>query len=128
MQNHNSRSRERNGTVHSARVADSVVFKGKQVLSGPTKLVVMSNVVNGQPPLVATEFDHAYPSKGKRALDDARPTNGSASATMKFIEMRLAQQVMLPIAVVVGSVVWESRRRWKGGARSRGTYPIRIGL
>ncbi|XP_048234946.1 uncharacterized protein LOC8282897 isoform X3 [Ricinus communis] len=93
VHSHNSRSRERNGNVHAARVANPVVSKGKQVSSVATETpsgvsggnlvpavlqpINSSNGPAGEPSSIAAQPDHAMASKGKQVLVDAHPSNGS---------------------------------------------------
>lgn len=92
---HNPRSRDRNGTPHTARSSNPGASKGKQVPSTGTQTsspgisrgnlvpVVFHpvNVSNGVPAAVeasvASQASHPMPSKGKQVLDVAHPSNGS---------------------------------------------------
>ncbi|XP_058001342.1 protein METABOLIC NETWORK MODULATOR 1 isoform X1 [Hevea brasiliensis] len=93
---HNPRSRERNGTFHTAQAANPVASKGKQVPSmashasspgnsrGNVVPVVLhpvdlSNGTSGELSSVATQPADAVAFKGKRVLDAAHPSNGSTS-------------------------------------------------
>ncbi|XP_043807487.1 uncharacterized protein LOC110602414 isoform X4 [Manihot esculenta] len=86
---HTPRSRERNGTVHTAQ---PVTSKGKQVpsIASQTPVISRGNVVpvvlqpvdlsNGnasEPSSIATQPADAVASKGKQVLDAAHPLNGS---------------------------------------------------
>ncbi|XP_065862372.1 protein METABOLIC NETWORK MODULATOR 1 isoform X2 [Euphorbia lathyris] len=89
----NSRSRERNGTVHAARAANLVPSKGKQVPSVVTESspgisrgnlvpvvlqpVNLSNGAAGEASSNTTLRVQVAASKGKQALDAADPSNGS---------------------------------------------------
>uniref|UniRef100_A0A2P2L4W1 Uncharacterized protein LOC105632949 isoform X2 n=1 Tax=Rhizophora mucronata TaxID=61149 RepID=A0A2P2L4W1_RHIMU len=107
---HNSRSRDRNGTVNTARAGNSVSSRGKQVpemapqtaSSGVSKgnvvpvvlqPVNLSNglAVSGEQTSVANQVAHLPASKGKQVLNAAHSVNNATPANQ---EQAVANQVL----------------------------------
>ncbi|XP_050218768.1 protein METABOLIC NETWORK MODULATOR 1 isoform X2 [Mercurialis annua] len=119
VHSHNSRSRERNGAIHTARVSNSVASKGKHVPSMATDVfspansrgnvvpvvlqpINISNGVAGESSSVVTQPDHAVASKGKQEPDDSRPLNGSTT-TNQFHSQNNNQVTPSSIPSLAGS-------------------------